>query len=657
MAGLIKREDIDEVRQRTDIKEVVDGYVTLKGAGLGTFKGLCPFHDERSPSFTVRPQVGRYHCFGCGEDGDVIAFVQKQDHSSFQEAVEKLAARIGYELRYEDGGTGPNREEVGRRQRLLDAHKIADEFFRAQLLTPGAAEARNFLFGRGFDRAAAEHFGCGYAPQGWDALLKHLRGRGFTDAELKLTGIFSEGNRGIYDRFRGRLIWPIKDIAGDTIGFGARKLYEDDQGPKYLNTPETTLYKKSQVLYGIDLAKRSIAKDRQLVVVEGYTDVMACHLAGITTAVATCGTAFGTEHIKIARRLLSDDGTGGEVVFTFDGDAAGQKAALRAFEEDQRFTAQTYVAVEPTGADPCDLRLSRGDEAVHALIQSRRPLFEFAIRTTLKQFNLDTVEGRVQGLKASVPVVAAIRDASTRTGYCQALTGWLGMPDPNEVLRLVNAAVKRGETGRPPAPAQQQGPGTRAAPAHPGGSHPGGSHPGGSQAGGPGVAAAPSSGAVPSFHRPDPRDPVASMERQALEVALQQPALLAGAVWDRFEAARFATPAFQAVHDAMRASGPGLAGDPVRWVEQVMHEVPEPLRPLVSELAVVPLPAHTEEAVLKYCRDILSRLFELQITRVKADKMGQLQRLDAAADPETYQRLNRELMMLEMERRALRAEA
>jgi len=657
VAGLIKREDIDEVRQRTDIKEVVDGYVTLKGAGLGTFKGLCPFHDERSPSFTVRPQVGRYHCFGCGEDGDVIAFVQKQDHSSFQEAVEKLAARIGYELRYEDGGTGPNREEVGRRQRLLDAHKIADEFFRAQLLTPGAAEARNFLFGRGFDRAAAEHFGCGYAPQGWDALLKHLRGRGFTDAELKLTGIFSEGNRGIYDRFRGRLIWPIKDIAGDTIGFGARKLYEDDQGPKYLNTPETTLYKKSQVLYGIDLAKRSIAKDRQLVVVEGYTDVMACHLAGITTAVATCGTAFGTEHIKIARRLLSDDGTGGEVVFTFDGDAAGQKAALRAFEEDQRFTAQTYVAVEPTGADPCDLRLSRGDEAVHALIQSRRPLFEFAIRTTLKQFNLDTVEGRVQGLKASVPVVAAIRDASTRTGYCQALTGWLGMPDPNEVLRLVNAAVKRGETGRPPAPAQQQGPGTRAAPAHPGGSHPGGSHPGGSQAGGPGVAAAPSSGAVPSFHRPDPRDPVASMERQALEVALQQPALLAGAVWDRFEAARFATPAFQAVHDAMRASGPGLAGDPVRWVEQVMHEVPEPLRPLVSELAVVPLPAHTEEAVLKYCRDILSRLFELQITRVKADKMGQLQRLDAAADPETYQRLNRELMMLEMERRALRAEA
>jgi DNA primase len=639
VAGLIKREDIDEVRQRTDIKEVVDGYVTLKGAGLGSFKGLCPFHDERSPSFTVRPQVGRYHCFGCGEDGDVISFVQKLDHTSFHEAVEKLAARIGFELRYEDGGTGPNREDVGKRQRLLDAHKVADEFFRAQLLTPGAAEGRNFLYGRGFDRAAAEQFGVGYAPQGWDALLKHLRGRGYTDAELKLTGMFSEGNRGIYDRFRGRLIWPIRDIAGDTIGFGARKLYEDDQGPKYLNTPETTLYKKSQVLYGIDLAKRNIAKDRQLVVVEGYTDVMACHLAGVPTAVATCGTAFGADHIKIARRLLSDDGTGGEVIFTFDGDAAGQKAALRAFEEDQRFVAQTYVAVEPTGADPCELRQAKGDAAVRDLIGTRRPLFEFAIRASLKRHNLDTVEGRIAALRESAPVVAQIRDAGIRPAYARELAGWLGMP-VEEVSRAVAVAAKRAAQGE--APAGQ-----------------GGGQGGGPQRAGatPGIAELPASGVVPSFNRPDPRDPVASMERQALEVALQEPAMLAGETWDRFSVARFKTPAYQAVHDAMRASGPGLTGDPVRWVEQVMHEVPEPLRPLVSELAVVPLPASNAEGVLKYCRDILARLFELQITRVKADKMGQLQRLDASAHPEEFQRLNRELMMLEMERRSLRSDA
>jgi DNA primase len=661
VAGLIKREDIDEVRQRTDIKEVVDGYVTLKGAGLGSYKGLCPFHDERSPSFTVRPQVGRYHCFGCGEDGDVISFVQKLDHTSFHEAVEKLAARIGYELRYEDGGTGPSREEVGKRQRLLDAHKIADEFFRAQLLTAGAAEGRKFLQQRGFDRASAEHFGVGYAPQGWDALLKHLRGRGFTDPELKLTGMFSEGNRGIYDRFRGRLIWPIRDIAGDTIGFGARKLYEDDQGPKYLNTPETTLYKKSQVLYGIDLAKRNIAKDRQLVVVEGYTDVMACHLAGITTAVATCGTAFAADHIKIARRLLSDDGTGGEVIFTFDGDAAGQKAALRAFEEDQRFVAQTYVAVEPTGADPCDLRQTRGDAAVRDLISSRRPLFEFAIRATLRKHNLDTVEGRVAALRESAPVVAQIRDAGLRPGYARELAGWLGMPI-EDVTRAVAAAAKRAA----PAPGAQ-------APGAPGGGAQGNGaagRPGGAGYNGagynpaqgngqnvPGVAALPPSGVLPSFHRPDPRDPVASMERQALEVALQEPAMLGGAAWERFATARFATPAYQAIHDAIRATAPGFSGDAVQWVEALRQEVPEPLQPLVSELAVVPLPAHTAEAVQKYCRDILARLFELQITRVKADKLGQLQRLDAAAHPEEFQQLNRELMMLEMERRSLRSDA
>ena len=649
MAGLIKREDIDEVRQRTDIKEVVDGYVTLKVAGLGSYKGLCPFHDERSPSFTVRPQVGRYHCFGCGEDGDVISFVQKLDHTSFHEAVEKLAARIGFELRYEDGGSGPNREEVGRRQRLLDAHKVADEFFRAQLLTPGATEGRNFLHGRGFDRAAAETFGVGYAPQGWDSLLKHLRGRGYTDAELKLTGMFSEGGRGIYDRFRGRLIWPIRDIAGDTIGFGARKLYEDDQGPKYLNTPETALYKKSQVLYGIDLAKRNIAKDRQLVVVEGYTDVMACHLAGIPTAVATCGTAFGTDHIKIARRLLSDDGSGGEVIFTFDGDAAGQKAALRAFEEDQRFVAQTYVAVEPGGADPCELRQAKGDSAVRDLIATRRPLFEFAIRAALKRHNLDTVEGRIAALRESAPVVAQIRDAGIRPAYARELAGWLGMP-VEEVSRAVGAAAKRAAQG--PAggsgagQAQGRGQGTGY-----------GATPGPGPVSAPGVAPLSPAAVLPSFNRPDPRDPVAAMERQALEVALQEPGMLEGETWQRFSEARFSTPAYLAVHQAIRATDLGFTADPVRWVEQLLQEVPEPLRPLVSELAVVPLPASTAEGVQRYCRDILARLFELQITRVKADKMGQLQRLDASSDPEEFQRLNRELMQLEVQRRSLRSDA
>ncbi|CAA9268657.1 MAG: DNA primase [uncultured Arthrobacter sp.] len=678
MAGLIKREDIDEVRQRTDIKEIVDGYVTLKSAGVGSYKGLCPFHDERSPSFHVRPQLGSYHCFGCGEGGDVISFLQKLDHTSFTETVEKLAARLGLELHYEDGGTGPRREDVGRRQRLLDAHKIAAEFYRDQLLTPGAAAGRQFLQERGFDREAAAHFGVGYAPQGWDGLLNHLTGRGFTHDELKLTGMFSVSSTNasrLYDRFRGRLIWPIRDITGDTVGFGARKLYEEDQGPKYLNTPETSLYKKSSVLYGIDLAKKDIAKTRQLVVVEGYTDVMACHLAGVGTAVATCGTAFGADHIKIARRLLSDDGTGGAVVFTFDGDAAGQKAALRAFEEDQRFIAQTYVAVEPSGADPCDLRQTRGDEAVRSLIADRRPLFEFAIKASFANFDLSTGEGQVKALRHAAPIVARIRDVSLRSTYTRELSRWLGMQfvGEDQVGRAVAAAARREGAAPAASGGAPAGAGSgrndfgrndfgrtdsgRAGYGGPSGgdrsaSPAGNAHLGASGAGQDGPAA---EGALdqPQFTRPDPRDPMGRMEREALEVVLQQPGLLDATQWERFGDAPFSVPVYAALRTAVLAAG-AAGTDAAQWVERVRGEVPDVLRPLVSELAVRPLPAKDADAMAVYCRDILNRLTELRITQQKAEKLGQLQRMDPSADPVLYNQLQRELMDLEMQRRQLR---
>lgn len=623
MAGLIKREDIDEVRNRTDLREVVESYVTLKSAGIGSFKGLCPFHDERSPSFHIRPQLGTFHCFGCGESGDVIAFIQKMDHSSFTETVELLAARINYELHYEDGGPGPRREDYGKRQRLVDAHKVAEEFFRTQLETGEGAAAREFLTGRGFDAEAVAHFSVGYAPKGWDGLLKHLRSRGFVDEELKLTGMFSEGNRGIYDRFRGRVVWPIRDLSGATIGFGARKLYEDDQGPKYLNTPETQLYKKSQVLYGLDLAKKQISKGRQIVVVEGYTDVMACHLAGITTAVATCGTAFGTDHIKISRRLLQDDGTGGEVIFTFDGDEAGQKAALRAFEEDQRFIAQTYVCVEPTGVDPCDLRLHRGDEAVRELIANKRPLFEFAIRAELKKFNLDTVEGRVQALRQTAPIVAAIRDSAIRPAYARELAGWLGMNN-EDVNRSVAASIKRAKLPRNTPPAQPQ-------------------------------AQAQSQGTpnAPAFERPDQRDPVMRLERQALEVVIQQPQRLADEQWQAFYESRFMAPAHAAVHDGIVAASTAGASA-ASWVEVIREEVPEQLRSFVSELAVTVIPALDEHNLNRYCSDIINGLIELQITHRKAELIGRLQRAEMDPDGEEYSQVNKELMELEMRRRILR---
>ncbi|GAA2557169.1 DNA primase [Neomicrococcus aestuarii] len=628
MAGLIKREDIDEVRARSDIKEVIEGYVTLRSAGIGSFKGLCPFHDERSPSFHVRPQVGTYHCFGCGESGDVISFVMKMDHTTFSETVERLAGRLGIELHYEDGGTGPSKQETGRRQRLLDAHKIAEEFFRAQLQDRRAVTAQRFLAGRGFDPAAAAQFGVGYAPQGWDALLKHLTGKGFTTEELQATGMFSEGQRGIYDRFRGRLIWPIRDLSGATIGFGARKLFDDDKGPKYLNTPETQLYKKSQVLYGVDLAKRAITKNRELVVVEGYTDVMACHLSGIDTAVATCGTAFGTDHIKIVRRLLSDDGTGGSVIFTFDGDAAGQKAALRAFDEDQRFLAQTYVAVEPNGLDPCDLRQERGATAVRELIDSKRPLFEFAIKASLKKFDLDTVEGRVNALRAAAPIVAAIRDHAMRPAYARELSSWLGM-DLNEVNRAVHLASQQPRKLSDAADASSVVVREENEPA-------------------PNPGEAPR----PLLEKPDARDPMVRMERESLEVVLQQPGLVTEAQWHAFYGSRFVAPAHTAIHEAIRtAAAAGTAA--ALWVEAIREAAPAELHNYVSELAVQPLPARNEDALARYCSDIMSRLQELQIRHRKEDLLGRLQRLDPTADGEKFTQLNRELFELELERRAL----
>ena len=376
--GRIRAADIALVRERSKIDEIVGEHLQLKRAGGGSLKGLCPFHDEKSPSFQVTPSRNLFHCFGCGVGGDVISFIQQIDHLSFSEAVELLAGRANVELRYEDDGgrptAGPDRAHVGQRARLVAANTAAAAFYIEQLGTPDAAPARQFLAERGFDRQTAVDFGCGFAPAGWDALTRHLRAQGFSQAELITAGLAKESSRGsLIDRFHRRLLWPIRDITGDVIGFGARRLREDDQGPKYLNTPETTLYKKSQVLYGVDLAKNDIATRYKAVVVEGYTDVMACHLAGETTAVATCGTAFGVEHIQILRRLLMDqDEFRGRVVFTFDGDEAGRKAALKAFADDQRFVTQTFVAVQPDGLDPCELRQQRGDLAVRDLIASRR---------------------------------------------------------------------------------------------------------------------------------------------------------------------------------------------------------------------------------------------------------------------------------------------
>lgn len=645
---MIKRSVIDDVREKTRIEDVVGEYVTLKTAGVGSMKGLCPFHDEKTPSFHVRPHVNRWHCFGCGEGGDAISFIERIEHVTFVEAIELLARKAGVVIEYEENGN--KREESGPRDvtrtRLIDAHRVAEEFYVQQLATDAGEPARKMLAERGFSPDVIAEFRVGYSPDSWDGLLTELRRRGFSDKEISASGLASQKTRGLYDRFRGRVMWPIRSITGDPIGFGARKLFESDQGPKYLNTPETMIYKKSGVLYGLDLAKKAISSERAIVVVEGYTDVMAAHIAGVKNAVATCGTAFGSEHVKIVRRLMGDSANpaagvmmsngrafGGEVIFTFDGDAAGQKAALRAFQEDQSSAAQTFVAVSEGGMDPCELRMAGGDAAVRDLIARRRPLFEFAIRSLLDQLPLRTVEGRAAGLRAAAPIVAQIRDRVLQSEYSRQLAGWLGMDEA-----LVRDSVRQaGRSARYAGPVEPD--------------------------------------EVP---RPQPvleprnlvRDPVARVERQALEVMLQLPGMAAAALADQIPSRTFRTPIHQSVFDAISAAG-GVSAYVVKFdqlsaagmpqtdasnrastwfVEQVENQADDLVKNAVRQFAVEPLPENDEKEPWPYVRGIILSLIRQGIVHQIADLRREMRMIDA--DSPRQNELFEMLMKLEATRRA-----
>jgi DNA primase len=740
VAGRIRDEDVKAVRDAVPIDAVVSEYLQLRNAGGGNLKGLCPFHDEKSPSFQVSPSKGLYHClagetrvltwdgvkeirdlaggthriltrsgdwheapfrsfgtqallkitlgrngrrkeifataghrwfvrsgtgrramrevttidlrpghrlvqvfpgplvrqttpspsggwsveaveetdrveevfcatveqgaafvledniltgncFGCGEGGDTLAFVMKVDHLSFTEAVERLAGQAGITLRYEEGSHVPGRQQ-GERIRLVEAHRAAAAFYQEQLGSAEAEIGRQFLAARGFEQAAAEHFGVGYAPAGWDHLVRFLRGKGFSDKELITAGLASESRRGgAIDRFRGRLIWPIRDITGEVVGFGARKLREDDQGPKYLNTAETPLYHKSQVLYGIDLAKKEIARTGRAVVVEGYTDVMACHLAGVTTAIATCGTSFGGDHIKILRRLLMDNSTA-EVVFTFDGDEAGQKAALRAFEDDQKFAAETSIAITPGGMDPCELRLAEGDAAVQRLIDGRTPLFAFALRSIVSRYNLDTDEGRVAAVDAAVPVVAAIKNQALRDRYAIRLVGMAGIASQAEeqsMIRRVRAMARaRSGGGGRPEPARPQGGGSYGPPQR-------GGSPGQAQQGAP---------AGPRGPRLDLRSPAHRVERELLKLALQYPQLVSPA-FDAYGEDEFTGPPYAQVRRVIAEAG-GVEQADGEYLARVREVAPDDsVRMMVTELAVEPVMHKVPEI---YAGEVLVRV-------------------------------------------------
>ncbi|MEU0629765.1 DNA primase [Streptomyces sp. NPDC005989] len=629
MAGRINDDDVKAVRDAVPIDAVVSEYLQLRNAGGGNLKGLCPFHDEKSPSFQVSPSKGLFHCFGCQEGGDTIAFVQKIDHLTFAEVVERLAAKAGITLRYEEGGYNPSHQR-GERIRLVEAHKAAARFYVEQLDGPEAEIGRKFLAERGFDQAAAAHFGVGYSPAGWDHLTRYLRGQGFSDKELIASGLSQDGRRGPIDRFRGRLMWPISDTSGDVVGFGARKLRDDDNGPKYLNTPETAIYKKSQVLYGIDLAKKDIAKASRAVVVEGYTDVMACHLAGITTAIATCGTAFGGDHIKILRRLLMDNGSA-RVIFTFDGDAAGQKAALRAFEDDQKFAAETYIAIAPDGMDPCDLRLVKGDEAVRDLVEPRTPLFEFALRQIVGRYDLETPAGRGAALDEAAPVVARIKNSSSQHEVAVQLAGMLGILDTQFVVKRVGQlarwARERGD---------QRGPGqtpSRGGPRH------------------QQVQAPPAAPSGPALNL---RSPAHRTERELLKLALQKPALVTPA-FDAYGADEFTAPPYAAVRQCIAEAGGAELGVPEtrEYLVQVLDAAPnDTVRNLVTELAVEVFHGKTIDETYAGMQLVQVRL--RAVDRRINDVQGSLARLGSNVAPDHLAAAQNEVWVLQQYAQSLR---
>ncbi|HSY15184.1 MAG TPA: DNA primase [Jatrophihabitantaceae bacterium] len=626
MPGRIRDEDIALVREKSPIDEIIGEHVQLRNAGGGNLKGICPFHDEKSPSLSVSPARGLFHCFGCGAGGDVIRFVERIEHLDFSDAVERLANACGVQLRYVEGGMAPARPQ-GQRARLIEANSAAAGFYREQLRMPQAQAAREFLAQRGFDEAAADVYGCGYAPDGWDQLTKYLQGKGFSSVELTTAGLARPSQRGdLIDRFHRRLLWPIRDLGGDVVGFGARRLYDDDKvEAKYLNTPETPVYKKSQLLYGVDVAKKEIARQHRAVIVEGYTDVMACHLAGVTTAVASCGTAFGAEHVAVIRRLLMDsDAFTGEVIFTFDGDAAGMKAAERAFADDQKFMAQTFVAIEKSGMDPCELRQQSGDEAVRDLVARRIPLVEFVLRNTVGRFDLDTAEGRSSAIDRGVPLVAQIKDRSLQDEYARRLAGLAGIDDPARVVARVRGLVRSGS---------------------------------GSSAG-PGVGR-PDTRAVERSGSPKEKvdETTAAIEREVLKIALQLPAI-AGPQFDALPAEVFLVAAHRQLRTAIDAAGGSAAAvTGPAWTEAVQAYLPDDAaRSFVHALAVESLRAG-DGIEARYADAVLARLQEIVAGRNVVALKSKLQRINPLEQPEEHSRLFGELIALESQRRVLRERA
>ncbi len=438
------RDDIERVRQASDIVELARAITTVKKSGRSV-KAICPFHQEKTPSLSLEPAQGLFHCFGCGKGGDVFKWVMESQAVEFGEAVEILARQAGITLQQDPRAAA----RQGRRRAIVEAVAAAVEFYHRRLRqSPDGGAARSYLRGRGYDADVVDRFKLGYAPEerGWNALCAELKARGMAEKVLIEAGLATRTSKGrLRDWFHGRLMFPIHDLKGDPVGFGARVLEGD--GPKYLNSPETPVYQKARLLYGLDRAKSRIARENLAVVVEGYTDVIALHLAGYDLAVATCGTALGEDHFDLLRRF-SD-----RVVLAFDADQAGAGAALRGggLQTPTDLGLDLRVAVMPEGRDPADLVQEGAIDLLRSAIDESVPFLAFELDRILESHDLSEIEGRARALREAAPRIARLDDEVARREYARQVARRTGL-EADAAVR----AVEQARGGPPPAPDRTQ---------------------------------------------------------------------------------------------------------------------------------------------------------------------------------------------------------
>ncbi|MFL5881789.1 MAG: DNA primase [Actinomycetota bacterium] len=551
---------------------------------------------EQGHAFVLEDNILTGNCFGCSQGGDAIDFLMKQETLSFTEAVERLAHRAGIELRYEGRSAG-ERGSMGRKSRLVAAHAEAVEFYhRALVSSPDGRNARAYLSSRGMDRAVAERFRLGWAPgRSWDALVGHLRAKGFRPEELTEAGLARTGGRGLRDAFHARVLFPIFDVAGDPVAFGGRLLDVDEgRGPKYVNTSETAIWHKGRALYALNWAKSEIVKAGFAVVVEGYTDVVACHQAGVPQAVATCGTALRAEHFKLLGRFTD------RIVLAFDADAAGGRAAGRGVAElvaAPEASLSAHVLTMPAGLDPAEYVGRYGGDAFRELVEAAQPLVRWWLDWKLASFDLGQPEGRTRAVREITPVMTSVPDFSQRRAYARSVVLRLGLDEYGPEYQAL--------LGGQPTRSQVE------------------------------VKAPPRS-----------RSPQARVECEALKFALQHPDWTAEAA-ERWAPDWFSTPGTLAAFTALTE-----AGGPGKPLEAVLEAAAtETDRRFLRGLAVETFAAEENRG---YADEVFRRLEELRLTRVIDQLKGNLQRMNPVERPHEYTAVFEELIALEARRRALR---